>query len=501
MKRERGSEPRLPDFPAECLPPALAAQARAIANVCRVPLAMSAPMILATASASLGRGVRVCALPGRVTPPNLFVLVCKTSGSGGSLTFNHATTPLVGVQKTLRREFEENEKPRLDAERADLAQQIEVTKRGLKGAADDDRSTLLDTLTAHNSKLAELEKRSAGRLLYVTDVTPEKLAEMLMEQGEALAHLDSDAADALGIILGTRYGKGDHTQDSLWLKSFTGEPVAIFRKNGEPIHLDAPCLAVLFVATPDKVQELFRTPRLTSGGLLPRFLACDPGARPMPLDGDDDAPHALPTEAAQSYEAAIFTAVQRYRISAEDDPDDISITPGARQLVRADWNRFCAAASEGADSPFEARHVENAIRIALVLHAFRHIAIEQRAPGTYGAKMHGHEHPLDEETMRNALTIRDWFSTHQRAFLAPQRVAADDASWEKAEELVKPRAREVGITARDLYIGHRVCRDAASAERLLSEWKEEGRIESFEREHKGAGRPATAYRLVKRPRT
>ena len=72
----------------------------------------------------------------------------------------------------------------------------------------------------------------------------------------------------------------------MWLKGYTGEPTVIFRKNGDPVHLVAPCLAVLFVATPDKVQELFRNSRLTSGGLLPRFLVCDPAARPVPLDGE-----------------------------------------------------------------------------------------------------------------------------------------------------------------------------------------------------------------------
>ena len=88
-----------------------------------------------------------------------------------------------------------------------------------------------------------------------------------------------------------------------------------------------------------------------------------------------------------------------------------------------------------------------------------------------------------------------------RVISAPQRVAAEDSAWEKAEDLMKDRAPHIAITARDLYTGHRVCRDAKSAERLLSAWKEEGRIESFEREHKGAGRPATACRLAKRPRS
>jgi hypothetical protein len=108
------------DFPVDCLPPLLKNQVRAISALCGVPMAMSGPMVLGTASIAIGRGLRVRSLPGRLTQANLFVLVCKTSGSGGSLTFKHATAPLVGKQKTLRREFEELEKPRIDAEYTDV---------------------------------------------------------------------------------------------------------------------------------------------------------------------------------------------------------------------------------------------------------------------------------------------------------------------------------------------------------------------------------------------
>ncbi len=495
------TEANIPDFPAECLPPLLEKQARAIAELCRVPIGMAAPMILATASASIGRGLCVRSLPGLITRAGLYVLVCKTSGSGGSVSFRHATAPFVGIQKTLRREFEQNEKPRLDAEHTDISQQVAEAERSLKKATGDERDEILDRLTSCNETLAELEKRRSGKLLFATDVTPEKLAEMLARNGETLAHFDSDAADALGIILGTRYGDGAHAHDSLWLKCYTGEPVAIFRKNSEPVHLDAPCLAVLFVTTPDKVQELYRTRRLTAGGLLPRFLACDPDARPMPFDiAQLDTPTILPTDAAQPYEAAIFAAVHRYRLSGNEEPDQIEATPEARRVIMEDWNRFCAVAKGGADAPFEARQTENAIRIALVLHAFRHCETHQKEDyeGTYNATMHGHKHSLDAETMRNALRIRDWFTAHQEELRAPERVVAEDSAWEKAEALM--RSLPAGITPRDLYTGHRVCRDAATAERLLAQWEEQGRVVSFERKPEGAGRPTTAYKLAAKVR-
>jgi hypothetical protein len=125
---------KIPDFPAECLPPILQREARAISELCGVPHGMSAPMLHAVAGASIGNRLRVRSLPGRVTLANSFVLVCKTSGSGGSLTFKHATAPLVGMQQTQRREFEEKGKPQIDAERAVVSSQIEDLKRKSKRA-------------------------------------------------------------------------------------------------------------------------------------------------------------------------------------------------------------------------------------------------------------------------------------------------------------------------------------------------------------------------------
>ncbi len=200
---------------------------------------------------------------------------------------------------------------------------------------------------------------------------------------------------------------------------------------------------------------------------------------------------------SQPYEAAIFAAIHRYRFSDADDPDEIDMAPAARRLFFEDWNRFCKQSNGTEDLPFEARHTENAIRIALVLHVYRHVEMKQSGEATYNARMHAHEHRVDEQTVRDALRIRDWFTLHQEALRAPQRAAVDDDAWEKAEAMLRDRAASFGITGRDLYNGRRVCRDAAAAERLLTVWVSEGRLISFERKPEGAGRPTTAYRLAR----
>jgi len=91
-------EGKVPPFPVDALPPILRNQAKAISEVSRMPLDLVAPMVLATASACLGRGLLVRSAPGRVTGPNIYLLVVKPSGAGGSTAYNHATAPLRGFQ-------------------------------------------------------------------------------------------------------------------------------------------------------------------------------------------------------------------------------------------------------------------------------------------------------------------------------------------------------------------------------------------------------------------
>jgi hypothetical protein len=169
------------------------------------------------------------------------------------------------------------------------------------------------------------------------------------------------------------------------------------------------------------------------------------------------------------------------------------MTQAARRLVVEDWNRFCERSNGIEDLPFEARHTENAIRIAVVLHAFQHVDIEQRSEGTFGARMRGHEHSINELTIRDALTIRDWFNRHQEVFRSSQQVAVEDAAWAKIERMLRDRGA-AGITPRDLYSGRRVCRDRPAAERLLEGFVRDGLLAPFERKPNGAGRHTTAYR-------
>jgi hypothetical protein len=248
-------------FPVECLPAVLRKMAEAIADVGGVPVAMSAPLVLAAASASIGRGVRVKSLLGRETRASLYLIMGKQSGSGGSGAYRLAMAPLNGFQAAERRSFESGLKPQIEGEREAVQIDIELARKALKGAAGEERTGIIEKLGTARRRLAEIEKELHDPLFMADDSTPEGMANLLSMHGETLAHFDSDAGAAIASVLG-KYSDTESASESLWLKCFDGEPITIVRKNTGVIYLDAPALAVLWVVTPAKVRELFQNERL-----------------------------------------------------------------------------------------------------------------------------------------------------------------------------------------------------------------------------------------------
>ena len=481
-------------FPVECLPVVLRKMAEAIADVGGVPVAMSAPLVLAAASAAIGRGVRVKSLKGRETRASLYLMMGKQSGSGGSGAYRFAMGPLNGFQAAERRSFESGLKPQIEGEREAIQIDIENGRKELKGAAGEERQGIIEKLGTARRRLAEIEKELHDPLFIASDATPEGMANLLSMHGETLAHFDSDAGDAISSVLG-KYSDKDSQSESLWLKAFDAEPITIVRKNTGVIYLDAPALAVCWVCTPAKVRELFQKERLCEAGLLPRFLVVDPKARAMLIPEDKaDEVRMIPAEIGQPYEAAIFKALREYRLDANAEPYLMDMTSEARVAFAMDYNEILKRTNLQPD-PFQSRLTEQAIRLALLCHLYEHCEIEKRGPGTFGADMTGHEHALEIGAAKAGLVIRDWFERRQAEFLGQRREQAKEDGWEKARK--KMLTRPDGITARDLYNGLSIATNKAEGDAMLQQWAQEGRIIPHAPKMNTSGRKVTRYTLAK----
>jgi hypothetical protein len=244
--------------------------------------------------------------------------------------------------------------------------------------------------------------------------------------------------------------------------------------------LVSPCLTCLWIITPDIQKKLIASERMLRGGLLARFLVVSSTARPQPWAVEA---REVSGDVAGRYERAAFSLLNNYRNRALGEIEPIEMEAGAWDLFADHYRRYCERFDPDF-SAFEARHTENAVRLALVLHTWKNIEFPPGEP----VKVSAHKLPLEEGTARAALRLLDWFAAHQSEMLAPQREALKAGKLDKVRELCTRRNSWI-VSSRDL-ISYRLAASAKEAEAMLSEWETQGRIV---REHEdgtpGGGRP------------
>ena len=520
-------EEEIEDFPVDCLPDTLRDEAKSITDTIGVNLSMSSPEVLGFASASIGK--RLCVKTSRgETRGNLFILLCKTSGSGGSKTYDKASAPFRGFQSTLRREFKRDQKPHIDAALKDVEGQIHKLEQELRSRNKEqrDRGEIRKELEGLNREYEKLKQRRS-KILYVTNVTPASLTKLLAEGDGTILHVEPDAGTALALIKGegTDKKEGVICPFDVWLKGYSGDEISNHRISSGEQYVEDPCISMLFIVTPDKVRPLFEDSRMTTGGLLPRFLICDP--RSHPVEDKPGASGELPTEISEAYESSIFAVLNKFRLLKEkreevlrevqetarregkkmpsdDDLDEIEVEPyeievttAAQKIITADYNRFAAMCSDGEDHPFESRWTEQMIRIAVVLHVFRCIRRVKGSDGRFHSEAYAEKHLIDEATMEDARRIRDWFNKHQERMRRPETEKAreDFADWLKRK--FRDVSTKVGITAREIYRNGKF--SEVQTKQFLEEFRIQGKVDRFNAQIGPTGGKPRTPRIAYRP--
>ena len=195
----------LPDFPADALPAWLCTFAQGLARETQTPLDLSALMALSVCAGALAGRVRVQTRPGWIEPLNLYTVTAMNPGNRKSAVFASTCEPLEETERTLIEEM-----------RDEIAQ-AESEYRMLE-----ERRTRLEKDAAKTDDLAERngKKEEAIKLaqefaalkvpaqprLICADVTPERLASLLAEQGGHMC-LFSAEGDLFDMLAG-RYTGG-----------------------------------------------------------------------------------------------------------------------------------------------------------------------------------------------------------------------------------------------------------------------------------------------------
>ena len=462
-------------FPLHCLPPEAQAMAEAICRSVRVPASLAGPAVLGVLSAAIGAGLEIQSGPGRTCRANLFLLLSAESGSGKSEAIRHAAEPLYQYEAETLDAWRAEMLPGLKAEAEILQAEIGRLKKSAgseSGAAE--REEIRAQMQAKLAALATVEKGMRPPVLCVEDVTTEKLPAMLSRPGETLFSISSDAGAIINNLLG-RYAKGDRTDETIYLKTWTGERVRVDRLGREGVQLERPCLSALWCVQPDKVEALLSVSALSDGGLLPRLLVCHTGSQMQEIaEGGENLD--LPSTDKADWRALVRELLQTFH-AASGAATIVQPEPEALRLFTAHYNaivRRCQSGELCDVQSFAARWTEQAWRLALVIHA----GLNGAAAGT---------NPLHADTAVCALELADWFSGQQLAILQKSRSEKRLARLQKLRSLIVDYGGQA--TLRDLAKNNGF--DAGEVRRLAADFP--GQLSIAKRDT--GGRPSEVVSL------
>jgi hypothetical protein len=399
-------------FPIATFPFGLRFFIEGVTSQSRVPVELSAVTALSVISASVGAGVVLNSGEGRTLRPNLFFLVGMLSGLGKSVTFDQMAEPLAEEQERL----------------------VDIWK--LK-SAESDTALPMPALT-------------------LTDATSESVAASLSENhGSAVGIISPDARGAIAVLEG-RYQKSGGMDIGVYLNGWTGDTITYKRKTGPSFYIRKPCLSAMLYVQPDKLSALCSRDEFEESGLAGRFLMMRMGSRKPPRGKPVD-----PGDRRRWNECisdALF--LRRMETNAHEKPIDLS--PEA-EAVRDEFEQYQDALLESNAQPgirsVTSRLVEQAMRIALVLHVARN---GRRA----------REFPVMKEDMIAGEAVARWFYPRASELLAEVSVSHAEKLKKRVARIFAEKKTKL-MTLRELRKEHGVFED--QVDRLVAAFPAEFR--------------------------
>ncbi len=426
------AEHDVPEFPVERLPRALRGYVKSLSESLQVPVDMPAMLSLSIISASIANRYVVSPMPGWVEPLNSFIVVIMPPAERKSAVFLMMTKPLRQYEKKLV----VREVPGIE----EAKQKYRIMETALKRAEDRASKAKPHERQAAILEAAELMKQlpTIPKLprLICDDVSPEKLSDMLAENGGRIALLSPEGG--VFDMMSGRYS-GLPNLD-VYLKGHAGDSIHVDRVNRDSSSIDSPALTIGLAVQPDVIRGLASEPRFRGRGLIGRFWYSLPtskvGYREVVTSPVDSFLEASYDHIVSSLSALSGTPrtdsnqpiVETLKLSKEafecfvDYGKDIEhwLAPGGQFQYARDWGGKLLGA---------------VARIAGILHA----ATYPEDPANK---------PIDEETMMSSILVGDYLRAHALAALDLMGAdpTVDDArhvlEWIKRENFESFSARD-----------------------------------------------------------
>lgn len=411
-------------FPVQALGAIFREWVEAEAVATQTPPDLAAVVALATLSACVAKKFEVEIRPGWREPLNTYWLVALEPGNRKSSVFRDAVRPLHDFERGLI------EQQRAPMQAAWVLR--EIKQRELKRAMDIAARTGSPTDRQQAAELAvEFERERVPVLprLVVDDVTPERLAVMLSEQGGRLALLSAEGG--LFEVAGGRYSDGVPNLEVL-LKSHPGDDLRVDRVGRGPVHVRQPALTLGVAVQPDVIRELARKPVFRGSGLLARFFYSLPESTVGRRDACPPSVAEVVTERYHQLCTALLH-IEGAQTDGELVPVVIAFSPQASRRIEQFSRELEPRLGPGCDlapiCDWANKLAGGIARIAAVLH----LAEAAGHSGYSGNCGRENGSQIEQETVERAIVIGAYLLTHAQAAFA---LMGTDPELENARQIL-----------------------------------------------------------------
>jgi len=371
-----------PPFPVHVLPDWIAAQAVQVAEEMQYPPDLPAQLAITAVSMCISRRVTVQVDGPWVEGTNIYTVTAMNASAGKSPAVKHMFGPIhdyeVDLIEASAKEIDDRELTRklIEKDIADALKQGDHTKA----------STFTDEL---RNKPPIPRPRLIGE-----DITPEKLAMIMAEQGGRLALVSTEGG--VFQIMSGRYT--DASNLDIFLQAWSGDSITQDRVGRESLVIRDARLSIALTVQPIVITQIGDNGEFAGRGLLARFMY----AMPPSTVGKRNRRRRSTWNAtvAQRYADQLQSLARRF--IPDDNPVQLRLDDDAHEAF-TDWQQgHEERMGYNGDLEHLAEWVSKMHSSVCRLAACIHVAED------------GNSREIDVDTMRRAMVVGDYWIAHAR---------------------------------------------------------------------------------------
>ncbi len=400
-----------PPFPIDAMPDWLRQHAEAVAISTQTPTDLAGVLEICTCGGAVAKKAIVRVRDDFDEPLNVYGVVVLPPAERKSRVFSIMVDPIERHEEELAQAAGSKI---AEAENAFRIKELDLqqARKAATTADPSKRPPLEERAKRLACEIAEMSIPKPPRLL-VDDITPEKLAIMIAEQGGRMALMSAEGG--IFDIISGRYSTNNAPNLDVFLKSHPGDTLRVDRVGRPSEFVKKPALTIGLTVQPDVIAGLLLKPTLRGRGLLARFMYSLPKSM---LGHREINPPTVPPSVARAYRENL-TKLLRLPFGTDPEgkpgPHILTLAPAAADGFwdfAGEVEPKLAEFGELSDmTDWAGKLVGLVVRLAGIFH----LASLVDGPAPW-------EVPIPLKTMQGAIRVGRYLTVHARAALAKMGV-------------------------------------------------------------------------------